>query len=396
MSAGGIASIPGPVATPETAGERWGYALRRAGTHSLLIWPPLAVAWVFFIGLTRHAMSLDFQHAYLPAAHAVLDGRTPYPPVTVAALFPRTAFVYPPLTAFLAAPFTLLPSAAAGLVVAFLVIAAVTGVLYLLEIRDWRCYMIVFLWLPTYASIQIGNVTVLVVLGLALLWRYRHRVVAVAVIVGFLIALKLFVWPLLVWLVATRRIRAAVGAAAAGAGLIVAPWAGIGFLGMRGYPHLLSVLTRAERPDQYTISALLARGFSWRVAEIAAFAVGIVVLAAGSRLARRDDRASFVLTVAAILLLSPLVEMHYFLFLLVIVALYVPRFGPVWVIPLLLWVGPQVGQAADWRTAAVLATATATVVLAWRRGERPVSIGPARVVASGGPAALPRSPVAAE
>jgi len=182
----------------------------------LLIWPPLAVAWVFFIGLTRHAMSLDFQHAYLPAAHAVLDGRTPYPPVTVAALFPRPAVVYPPLTAFLAAPFTLLPSAAAGLVVAFLVIAAVIGVLYLLEIRDWRCYMIVFLWLPTYASIQIGNVTVLVVLGLALLWRYRHRAVAVAVIVGFLIALKLFVWPLLVWLVATRRIRAAVGAAAPG------------------------------------------------------------------------------------------------------------------------------------------------------------------------------------
>src|SRR6266851_3728925 len=95
------------------ASARWGLAAKRAGTHSLLVWPPVAVAWVLVVGLHKHAMAFDFGHAYLPAARAVLAGHSPYPAATVAALTPRTAFLYPPLTAYLAAPFTALPTLAA-------------------------------------------------------------------------------------------------------------------------------------------------------------------------------------------------------------------------------------------------------------------------------------------
>ena len=357
---------------PLNAADRWRIALKRAGTHSLVIWPPLTIAWLFVITLHKHAVAFDFEHAYLPAARAVLAGHSPYPPATIAAFFPRTAFIYPPLTAYLAAPFTVFPPLVADVLVSVLAIAAVAGILALLGVRDWRCYTIVFLWVPTYSAIQTGNVTVLLTLGLALAWRYRSRTLALAAVTGLLLALKLFLWPLLVWLVMTRRFRAAGAAIGTAAFFIVVPWAGIGFAGMRGYPHLLSVLTQAERADQYTIPALLARGVSWRVAELIGTAVGLAVLAVAAYIGRRDERRSFALTISAVLLLSPIVGLHYFVFLLVVLALYTPRFGWPWVLPLLFWVGPQVGHAADWRTAAVLAVAAGTFVLA-TRGPRPAA-----------------------
>jgi hypothetical protein len=351
--------------TPLSAGDRWRVALKRAGTHSLVVWPPITIAWLFLIDLKRHTLALDFEHAYLPAARAVLDGHSPYPLVSVAQAFPRTAFVYPPLTAYLATPFTVLPPTAREVLASTLVILGVAGILRLLGVRDWRCYMIVFLWVPVYSAIQIANVTVLLTLVVAFVWRYRHKTAALALAVGFVLALKLFLWPLLVWLLATRRVRAAAGAVGVALALIVVPWAGIGFKGMGGYPHLLRVLARAEREDQYTIAAVLSRATSWRVAELVGIAVGIAVLALAVR-AAKDERRSFVLSIAAALVISPLVEMHYFVLLLVVLALYRPRFGWVWAAPILLWVGPQVAHGVSWRTAAALGVAVAIFVLATR------------------------------
>jgi alpha-1,2-mannosyltransferase len=349
------------------AAARWRLAGRRAVTHSPIVWPPLAVGWVLVIGLRKHAMAFDFEHAYLPAARDVLAGHSPYPPATIAAFFPKTAFIYPPLTAYLAAPFTLVSPMVADAVVSVLAIALVIGILWLLDVRDWRCYTVAFLWVPTYSAIQTGNVTLLLTIGLALLWRYRSRTVTTAVVTGALIALKLFFWPLLIWLVVTRRFRAAGGAVVTAAILVVVPWAGIGFAGMTGYPHLLSVLTRAERADGYSIPALLSGGLGWRTADLVGIAIGLAVLTAAARLGRRDERRSFALAIASVLLLTPIIGMHYFVFLLIVLALYTPRFGWTWAIPLLFWVGPQVGNGAGWQTAAVLAVAAGTFVLATRK-----------------------------
>ena len=63
--------------------------------------------------------------------------------------------------------------------------------------------------------------------------------------VGVTLAVKFFLWPLLVWFVATRRVANAVVAAAVGAGLLLASWAVIGFDGLRGYPDLLRRLEEA-------------------------------------------------------------------------------------------------------------------------------------------------------
>jgi hypothetical protein len=325
----------------------------------------VAVVWVVFVGIRSNALAFDLVHSYLPAAHAVLAGRSPYPPASVGALTPRTAFVYPPLTAYLAVPLTVLPLWAVEALATAVALACIVAALLLIGVRDWRCIMVVFLWLPAYSAIQTANVTLLILVGLSLLWRLRDRAWCVAILAGFLIALKLFLWPVLVWLIVTRRLRGAAGAVVATTALIAVPWAGIGFGGTTAYPHLLSLLSRVEGREGYTIAAAVSGTMSWRAASLigTTLGLGIVALAAHRR---SDDRASFILTIAAMLALSPIVYMHYFLVLLLVLGLYAPRFTALWTLPLLLWVAPQVDNGATWQTAAALAIVSGTFTLALR------------------------------
>jgi hypothetical protein len=211
--------------------------------------------------------------------------------------------------------------------------------LLLLDVRDWRSYAIGFLWWPTIIGIQTGNLTLPLLFGLAVLWRYRDRPVAAALAAGLVVALKLFFWPVLVWLVATRRYRAAALAALVTGLLIIVPWAGIGFAGLRGYPHLLSAVSSSEGPRSYSVAALLhAVVPSWT--------------------------AAVTLAIVAVLVLTPLLEMHYFAILLVVLALYRREFGIAWVVPLLIWGAPATTAGSTVQVVHVLVVAAATLVLA--------------------------------
>lgn len=349
---------------------------RRAATHSLAIGAPLVLFWVLLVAFRENALVFDFHHAYLPAARHLLDGDSPYPSAAAAALAPKTAFVYPPLTAFLAIPFVALPPLVTDVLVSMLAIACVVLILRLLHVRDWRCYMIVFLWVPTHLAVQTGNVSLLIALGLALIWRYRDRAGVVALVAGALVALKLFLWPLLLWLVATRRYRAAAGGVLAGFFLVFAPWAAIGFAGLAQYPHLLSIVSRLQRLDGYTIAAVLEPAFTWPVAYWLGVVAGLAVLTFAVASARGDSRNSFALMIAGILLLSPVVWSHYFVVLLVVVGIYAPRFGPIWAAPLVFWISPHVGNATEWET--VLALVGAGTIWFFAVGGRPRE-GPALV-----------------
>jgi hypothetical protein len=349
-----------------SASDRWRFAAARAGRHTLLIWPPVVVVWMLVVSIRRHAVAFDFMHGYLLGGHAVLAGRSPYPSA-LAGFHTDNPFLYPPLVAYLTAPFAALPAAAVEALVIALTLASVVGTLLLVGVRDWRCFMIVFLWSPTYLELQTANMTVLLALGLALLWRLRNRTWFAATVAGTLVALKLFLWPVFVWLVLTRRFRTAVGGSAAAAVLFLVPWVGIGVAELTRYPHLLSSLDRMERRNSYTVAALLSDGLSWRAASLVGTAVGLGLLAWAAR-ARRDERLCFVLTIAAALVLSPIVWMHYFILLFVVLGLYTPRFGWTWALPLLLWVAPLVGNGAPWQTACALAIVAGTFALAIRAG----------------------------
>ena len=61
-------------------------------------------------------------------------------------------------------------------------------------------------------------------------------------------------------------------------------------------------------------------------------------------------RRSLGLAIAAALVLSPIVWRHFFVLLLVPLALSRPRFDAVWLIPIGLWVGDGTFNGAPWQT----------------------------------------------
>jgi glycosyl transferase family 87 len=342
--------------------ERWSLAFRRAGTHVLVIWPPVTIAFTVYVSLQKGSLTLDLTHAYLPAAHKVLHGSSPYPPLTLSALKPRTAFIYPPLAAWLVAPLAAAPLAVAEAIGLVAVIAALLGTLLLLDVRDWRCYMITFLWVPTFSAIQTANLALPVALGVAAIWRYRNHPGRAGFLTALLVALKLYMWPLGVWLLLTRRWRHAAIAATMVPVLLLCSWAPIGFAGLTQYPRLLRLVTKLEAPDGYTLSALLAPATSWRIASGVGIATGLAVVGYAWRRARQgDEQAAYACAIAAALLLTPIVWMSYFVALLIPLALFAPRLRPIWLVPLAFWVGPQVSNGAPWQTAAVLVVAAVVI-----------------------------------
>jgi hypothetical protein len=203
-------------------------------------------------------------------------------------------------------------------------------------------------------------------LGLALVWRYRNRRAVAAMVAGLVVALKLFFWPVLVWLVATRRYKTAALAAASSVFFVLVPWAGIGFAGLRGYPHLLASVSGDEGPRSYSVAALLHTVIpTWTAATAVETLFGAALLAVVIAAGRRGrDRDAFALSIVAILVLTPLLEMHYLAVLLVVVALYRPRFALAWAAPLLIW-GAAAGNVASLiQIVHVLLAVAATVVLA--------------------------------
>jgi hypothetical protein len=347
----------------ETSSQR--DPLHKALTHGLAFWAVAAPLWILVSSALRGRFALDFRHAFLPAAHAVLHGASPYSAIGSRSLTEGTAFLYPPLTGYLLAPFTLLPPAAAEIIAVAVISAAVPATLLVLGVRDWRCHAIAFLWWPTIIAIQTGNLTLPMLLGLAVIWRYRDRPAVAGLVAGLVVALKLFFWPVLFWLVATRRYRAAAFGAAASALLVIVPWAGIGFAGLGGYPHLLSNVSTHEGPHSYSVAALLHAVLpSWTAATAVETVIGLGILGVALVAGRRGrDKEAFALSVAAILTLSPLLEMHYLAALLVVVALYRRQFGSVWAVPLLFWGAHATTAGSTLQVAHVLVVAAAIFVL---------------------------------
>jgi len=227
------------------------------------------------------------------------------------------------------------------------------------------------LWMPVIGGIQSANLTLPMVLGLALLWRYRDRTVVTAIVAGVVVALKLFFWPVLLWLVATRRYRSAALGAAASALFVLLPWGGIGFAGLRGYQHLLSTVANREGPESYSLAALVHFVVpSWTAAIAVETLVGAGVLTLALLAGRRGrDRDAFALAIVGILALTPLLETHYFAALLVVVALYRPRLSVAWFLPLLMWGAPEPNNGSGLQRVHVLLVVVLTLVFVlkdWR------------------------------
>jgi glycosyl transferase family 87 len=332
------------------------------------VFPAIVVAMLFGTAANDDSVAEDFQQFY-GAAVAILHGRTAYPDLgTVPEAVWGGPYPYPPLPALVTTPLTVLSLHAAGLVMMALLVATALAIPFVLGVRDWRCFGIALLWPPVLSAIQTGNLTLPLGLCAALAWRYRDRLVPASTAVGVTLAAKLFLWPLVVWLAATKRTASAVAALGVGVGLLIASWAVIGFDGFLGYPDRLQRLDRVVGEDSYTTYIVgLDAGLPSLASRLLWVAVGIGVLAAVVVVARRgDERSAFALALCAALALTPIVWLHYFALLLVIVSLMQPRLALAWFVPLAMVLTPGSGHPTPFQTAWTLAVAVATVALAIR------------------------------
>ena len=275
-------------------------------------------------------------------------------------------YPYPPLPALVAIPFTALPLQTAGLVVMAMLIVVALAIPFVLDVRDWRCYVVLLVWPPVVSAIQTGNVTLWFGLAAALTWRYRDRLFPVAASIGITLAAKFFLWPLVVWLAFTRRVLAAAAALVVGTVVLLLSWAVIGFSGFLDYPELLRKLEHTVGGDSYTAYIVgLDLGLPSSVSRALWVGIGLAVLSAVVVIARRgDERTAFIVAIAASLALTPIVWLHYFALLLVAVALARPRLGLLWFVPFGMFLTPGSGQPTPFQTSWTLLVALATFALA--------------------------------
>lgn len=327
---------------------------------------PLFALGLVLVDLATGDAGWPFREAFLGAADAVLRGDSPYPSGPDDPSVARgTAYVYPPVVAQVVAPFTFLPESVAVVLFALLLVAAAVATLVVLEVRDWRCYGLAFLWPAVLSAVHVENVTIFMGLAAALVWRHHDRI-AGGVSFGASLAAKPLLWPLGVWLLALRSYRTLVWAAGVAAALVLGSWAVIGFTGIVEYEALLRHLSDVMDEWGYSVYALaLDLGAGDALARAAWLVVALTLLAAAYAVTRRGDaRRGFVLAVTAVIACSPIVWLHYFALLLVVVAVAQPTLGIAWFAPLLMFGSEELQNGTPFQTALTLVAAALTVGIA--------------------------------
>ena len=248
--------------------------------------------------------------------------------------------------------------------------------IWLLEVRDWRCYGAALLGLPVFGALGVGSIGPFLLLLCALGWRFRDRTVG-GVPLAVAAAAKLFLWPLLVWLLVTRRFRAFV-ASVATIGATLALWAGIDPGGMRRYPQTVRILNDVQRWKSYSLQSLfVSLHASAFTSEVVAGVAAVAAVSALVLLRGRGDRVTFAAAVVAALIATPILWTHYLILLVAPIALIRPRLAPLWLLPLVLWATPHPESLGiAWRIVLVLCVLGAVAYKTVRRAQLPDRIEP--------------------
>lgn len=278
--------------------------------------------WVLFVR-TAHPLDLE---VFLRAGRAVSDGVSPYVPASSPALFSGHAFVYPYLTAWAFAPLSALHvGVAEALYYVCSIGALAVSVRLLAGARPGvGVVLLSFAAEPVARALQLGTLNVWLLLGLAIAWRGRDRkLVVVAALVSLVLA-KLFLLPMLAWLLVTGRRRSMWWAGALSV-LSVVLGCALANLSVSDFVHMLGVLSAHETPQSSSLSSrLIHLGIGSRAAMAVSAVLAAAVIVAGWWRYRRslDERAVFCACVLASLVLSPIVWSHYWMLLLVVPLLW--------------------------------------------------------------------------
>ncbi len=300
--------------------------------------PAIVVLWLAWF-VYGHGGGGDFA-VFRRAGREVLHGHSPYVHPTVKLLAANDRFVYPTPFALPFIPFAVAPERATAVAFLILSVAAVLASIWLLGVRDWRCYGAALLGVSVIGALGVGSIGPFLLLLCALGWRFRDRTVA-GVPLAVAAAAKLFLWPVLVWLLVTRRFRA-FAASLATIGATLALWASIDPGGMRRYPQTVRLLNEVQRWKSYSVQSLLiSLHVTASTSELVAAATAIAAVAALVLLRRRGDEVTFAAAVISALIATPILWNHYLVLLLAPIALARPRLAPLWLLPLVLWATPH-------------------------------------------------------
>lgn len=266
---------------------------------------------VVFVPLSKRYDLADF----LRAGHAILAGHPVYPQPGTAAVYSGSAFVYPYFSVWPFVALATLPASTGGMIFFTLSLAAVlTACLVSTDGDPWPA-MLILASSFAITGLQLGSLSPLLFAGAVTMWRLREREIPFALLAAPVIAVKLFLAPLLVWLLIARRWRAFACSSTATAVLLLGGFV-FGPIGITAYVRMLSALgTHEARAGFGVVGALLNLGMTPGAAQALAMGIAATVVAAAYVHYRRstDERVLFCGALLACLLLTPVLWSHYLL-----------------------------------------------------------------------------------
>ena len=338
----------------------WNAWKQSSGAVAFAVVLTLVAYWWFTMVVSGPSdCAFDFRQ-FWQGGNDVVNGVSPYPevddvkaagdefgPVRIQEVF---RFPYPAGAAVALAPLGALSFGVASAIWGALLIVAILGAVWLLGVRDWRVLAIVVSAHPVITSVRLGTLTPVLLLLAAIAWRWRDRRWVAGAALAAALSLKMFLWPLVVWFLATRRFGAAGIAAGLGVVATVGGWAVIGFEGMTSYPELLRMLTDVVETVGLSLVALGDQaGLPSGLARTLPLLVGIPLLVSVFVVARREDgdRRAFSIAVVASIAITPIVWLHYFTLLVAPLALARPRLAWPWALLWAFWLIPAQGNEGE-------------------------------------------------
>ena len=266
----------------------------------------------------RGELGIDLTQTLLPAAREIADWTSPYPRIRLPAarrIRPRTVDLGAVAGARLdrGAPARYSPAS-----------------LWVLRVRDWRCYGAAFLWGASFHAVQTGNVTIPLLLFTALAWRARDSLRRRSLErprgrdEDHLLAARRLAR------VDTAAQRPRSTSIAVAGGVTIRPLGPARVLRACSSTRRASTSSKTRRPARATRCGRSSRTSARR--SLGQLAWYLLVASRARRVRRRRTprrrppllRAS---RCSACVIASPIVWLHSFVLLLAPVALYRPRFG---------------------------------------------------------------------
>jgi alpha-1,2-mannosyltransferase len=291
----------------------------------------------------------DFE-AYFWAAQRVARGDPAYWRYTLEAPFnpgPWGIYMYAPPLAVALMPFTIISQASATAlwyVLRVILLAVGCGVMPVRPSVRLLIFAVAAFSQPVLSDLVLGNVSVLVMVLLAFVWRGLDRPMG-SLATALAMSIRPTLGLLLIWWALRRRWAAIAWTAVAGIVLILLT---LPVVGVRGYEDYVTVLRNVSQVTGVSNNLDLASTvlrlsvnpgpLVATAALYTGYAIAIVAMLASLRF---DRELSFMVTIGATLLLAPLLWDHYLATLLLPAAFLAQR-GRTWglALPLLAWL-PQ-------------------------------------------------------